>query len=306
MPDSEFPIDSPPHGFGDDERTRLLRCRPPDRALRWAASVRGVLTRLRWLRGGSSSALHALWFDDGSSAVLRRYVLPSVIEEEPDLVPHEVAALEAARRSSVRIPVVLAADETGTEADVPAVLMSRLPGRVIWAPASLEAWLRGLAVSPAMLSVTPPPRTLPPFRPYPPASWEPPTRMRDRSLWDRAIELFHSEALDSDRVLLHRDYHPGNVLWSRGQLSGVVDWQAACVGPPSVDAAWCRINLIRRFGTEVADRFIRVWEQVSGRSYHPWAEAVLLVDVLGWPHRHDAQFDELESSLARMLTTLGW
>ena len=43
----------------------------------------------------------------------------------------------------------------------------------------------------------------------------------------------------------HRDYHPGNVLWSRGQVSGVVDWTHACHGAPAVDVAHCALNLAR-------------------------------------------------------------
>jgi hypothetical protein len=55
-------FDSPPHGFGDDEETRtLLRSRPPRQALDWAgAAIGGTVTSARALRGGMSSAVHAL------------------------------------------------------------------------------------------------------------------------------------------------------------------------------------------------------------------------------------------------------
>ena len=35
-------------------------------------------------------------------------------------------------------------------------------------------------------------------------------------------------------TLLHDDYHPGNVLWSRGRLTSVVDWTGAGFGDPVV------------------------------------------------------------------------
>ena len=51
---------SPPHGFCDDEETRrLLRSRPPQRALAWVgACLGGPVTSARALRGGMSSAVH--------------------------------------------------------------------------------------------------------------------------------------------------------------------------------------------------------------------------------------------------------
>jgi aminoglycoside phosphotransferase (APT) family kinase protein len=125
-------------------------------------------------------------------------------------------------------------------------------------------------------------------------------------LWDRAVTLFHGPRLDPDQVFIHRDYHPGNVLWRCGGVSGVVDWQAASVGPRSADVFWCRSNLIGRFGLEVADRFIRIWESVSGATYHPWAEVVMLVDVIGWAHdRGNCELRDLELALARSLAELG-
>jgi Ser/Thr protein kinase RdoA (MazF antagonist) len=44
-------------------------------------------------------------------------------------------------------------------------------------------------------------------------------------------------------VFLHRDYHPGNLLWNDGSLSGIVDWAFSCRGPRGVDVAHTRWNL---------------------------------------------------------------
>jgi Ser/Thr protein kinase RdoA (MazF antagonist) len=55
-------------------------------------------------------------------------------------------------------------------------------------------------------------------------------------------------------VLVHGDFHPGNVLWRRGVVSRVVDWQAACTGPAVIDVAQCRVNLLT-IGTDAAERF---------------------------------------------------
>ena len=127
---------SPAHGFCDDEQTRrLLRARPPRQALAWAADrLGGPVVSARALRGGMSSAVHLLTVQgDGGQrrqAVLRRYVRPELSEQEPDTAGGEARALRVARRADVPTPALLAVDPAGAAAGVPAVLLSRLPGRV--------------------------------------------------------------------------------------------------------------------------------------------------------------------------------
>lgn len=307
MTDNELPL-SPPPSYRDNARSRLLRKRPSGDALRWAEQVCSArVTAIRWFRGGSSSAVHALWFDDGSRAVLRRYVRPEVIDEEPDIVDREVNALRTAAMSGVAVPAVIAADAKGTEAGVPSMLLTRVRGRVQWPSAIASTWLEALADPPAEFAAVQLPRDhgLTDFAPYAPPSWEAPAHLSDHRLWDRAVDLFHSPPHDTERVLSHRDFHPGNVLWLRGQVSGVVDWQSACVGPASVDPAWCRLILIRRYGLEAGDRYVSAWEDASGRTYHPWAEAVMLVDVIGWSPRRDRSIADFELTLAQRLAELG-
>jgi aminoglycoside phosphotransferase (APT) family kinase protein len=120
------------------------------------------------------------------------------------------------------------------------------------------------------------------------------------------VAVFHAPPMDTERVLIHRDFHPGNVLWRSGRVSGIVDWQDMSVGPASVDAAWCRLNLLAWLGRDVADRFLRTWEEISGRRFHPWAEVVLYVDVLGGRRvRPPRERLALESILAADLAELG-
>ena len=166
---------SPAHGFCDDEATRrLLRSRPPRRALAWAAGHLGSpVISARALRGGMSSAVHQLTTQDGAGqrrqAVLRRYVRPELNAEEPDIAEREARALGVAESVGVPTPVLLAVDPAGTEAGVPAVLMSRLPGRVDWWPSDTGRWLRRLAeVLPAIHTAPLPPAGLiGPFAPTP-------------------------------------------------------------------------------------------------------------------------------------------
>jgi aminoglycoside phosphotransferase (APT) family kinase protein len=279
---------SPAHGFSDDDETRrLLRSRPPEQALAWAGRYLGArATSARAMRGGMSSAVHLLTAElprgGGVQAVLRRYVRPEVNEEEPDMARREAEVLRFVEQLDVPTPRLLAVDPTGDEAGVPALLMSRLPGHVDWWPKDAGPWLRGLAeVLPRIHTspLTPRPGVIRPFAPYQQRSYEPPSWARHPRVWEEAVEIFHGPAPDEPVVLIQRDFHPGNVLWRYGKVSGVVDWQAASIGPAALDVAHCRANLLG-YSRDVAERFTALWERASGARYHPWAEVVTVIGFL--------------------------
>jgi aminoglycoside phosphotransferase (APT) family kinase protein len=54
-------------------------------------------------------------------------------------------------------------------------------------------------------------------------------------------------------VTIHRDFHPGNVLWTGADISGIVDWGNACVGPAAFDLAHLRVNLASLAGQAATD-----------------------------------------------------
>lgn len=279
---------SPPHGFADTAETRrLLRSRPPEHALSWAARQLGApIVSARALRGGMSSAVHQLTVagtdaGPGRSVVLRRYVRSELNVEEPDLAEREARALQVATGIALATPELLAVDPTGADAGVPSVLMSRLAGRVDWRPAELDRWLGRLAelLPPIHAVDLPPPGVLPAYAPYRPDSDAPPAWSSRPRVWERAVELAHDPPPDDRPVVVHRDFHPGNVLWRRGKVSGLVDWQAASVGPRSVDVGHCRVNLLR-FGLDAAEGFTRNWERLTGLTYGPWADVVAVVGFL--------------------------
>lgn len=282
------------------------RRRPPPEALDWAASVLGGrITRVRAFTGGRTSAVHQLSLrrPHGATrqAVLRRYVVAEVLDDVPDIVRRECRVLRILEPVPLRAPRLLGSD---AEAEVPMLLMERLPGRVTWRPGD-EDWLRGLAEVLTRLHAVRPGRGLADFRPYEPEAYEPPPWLNRPRLWERALEVFR-EPIDEPNVLIHRDYHPGNVLWRRGRVSGVVDWQAACLGPPSIDVGWCRLELLQRCGHVAATRFTALWRQLSGGEYHPTAEVALLVDKLGMTHAEPPPSPEIhEDLLAKALSALG-
>jgi hypothetical protein len=105
-------------------------------------------------------------------------------------------------------------------------------------------------------------------------------------------------------VLIHRDFHPGNVLWHRGQVSGVVDWQSASIGPASIDVANCRGNLLGA-GSDIAERFTRQWEHATGTACHPCADIITIIgDLDGLRHHPPRERHAIEDTLAGAVAQL--
>jgi aminoglycoside phosphotransferase (APT) family kinase protein len=278
------PEREPPYAFWDGDATRrLLGSPPPEAALRWVASAAAVTVE-RWtvMRGGTSSAMYAL--DVAGAArttlVLRCHVRPDLKDEAPSTVVREAAALRTVASIDVPTPELVAQDATGAEAGVPAVLMTRLPGRVVWDPSARARWLARLAgVLPALHGAGTDDVDLGRYANYAQTSYEPPAWATSRPVWERAVEIFHGPVLDPERCFVHRDFHPGNVLWHRGRVSGVVDWASACLGPPSVDIGHCRANLLG-YDPELAALYTRLAEGATGRPFHPWADIAALIGML--------------------------
>ncbi|MGE0227529.1 MAG: phosphotransferase family protein [Dehalococcoidia bacterium] len=264
-----------------------LRRRPQRRALEWAAAAIGDGARVlaaRRLRGGSSSAVHALTIETATGRrhrlVLRRFVRADWLEREPDLAPREAAALTLLERSDVPAPRLVALDATGAEAGVPAVLMTHLPGRVDLAPADLTAHLRALAeLLPRIHSLRGATGAVPPYRRYDEAPAVP-AGVRDPRVWRTLLARASATPPDAPSRFIHRDYHPGNVLWSRSCLTGIVDWVSASTGPSDVDAGHARWNLALLHGVRAADEFLAAWLAAVGRQTHdPYWDVVCLLDA---------------------------
>jgi aminoglycoside phosphotransferase (APT) family kinase protein len=208
--------------------------------------------------------------------VLRRFVRADWWQEEPDAPEREAISLRTV--TAVAAPRLVAVDPTGEEAGEPAVLMTRLPGRIDWEPRDLDTYLRRLAEPlPAIHAIAPDPR-LPPYDPYSLAFTEPPGWSRRPETWRRGIELHLGPQPERREVLIHRDYHPGNVLWRRGRVTGVVDWANTSRGVPEADVGHCRMNLAGRFGQATADRFLALYRALTGRDeYHPYWDVVAAI-----------------------------
>lgn len=265
-----------------------LRRRPPPQALDWLLDAvgGGRIVSVRRLVGGKSTAMHAVAVDDRRGQrqrlVLRRFVNQAWLEREPDLARKEARALRLLETSDVPAPQLVAVDEDGSASDVPSVLMTRLRGRVQFAPDDIDAWVRQLAAAlPAVHAVDASGAGLQPYRSYnDPRTLEPPAWSRQPATWARALDVLTRPPPESRACFIHRDYHPGNVLWSRGRLTGVIDWVNASWGPPQIDVGHCRLNLVQLHGLEVADRFLAAYLSLAGGDYQPYWDLVTAMEFL--------------------------
>ncbi|MEV5778346.1 aminoglycoside phosphotransferase family protein [Streptomyces antimycoticus] len=276
-------------------RTRPdLTVPPTARTLQWVCAAVGdsaEVVAVRPLTGSTTAALHAVRLRTGSGPVrelvLRRYVWAEYLASEGDPPGYETAALRLLAGSLAPAPELVAADAEAAHCDAPAVLMTRLPGRPVHAPGGmgLDRFLRGLAGPLPLIHAVPLAGEgggLRPYRPYlADRPLNPPWWARRHEVWKRAIDIHLGPIPVASRPrLVHRDYHPGNVLWTRGQVRGVVDWANASAGHPHADVGHCRENLCQ-LGVEAPDRFLSHYREASGdrTEYLPYWD---IAAAVGW------------------------
>ncbi|HEU5149727.1 MAG TPA: aminoglycoside phosphotransferase family protein [Iamia sp.] len=256
------------------------------RARGWVEAVTGrAVVRARRMPGGVSSAVHEVGLAGGGRLVLRRTIdLPGI--EPPTARAEAEREVDGLRRLAgwPLAPTLVAADLDGERCGAPAVLVTRLPGRPWVAPgAAVGAWVDGLAAAlRAVHELDPAPTGLPATRPWifgPRAapSW---TAVPEAWTWAFSVVADGLPAGGPDR-LLHRDLHPGNVLFSRRRLTGVVDWESLCRGPAELDLARSRVQVAVLAGLDAADA---LWARCAdlAPAYGPAWDALVACELSLW------------------------
>jgi aminoglycoside phosphotransferase (APT) family kinase protein len=304
-----------------DRVVQLLRRRPPAAALGWAAAAFGPGSRVVGVRPLPSSWLanHAVDVADAAGrvhrVVLRRWARPGWDDEDPDFTAaREAAVLGLLSPTPVPAPSLVAADPDAAVCDVPALLLARLPGGPPDRSADPERLVRELAAAlPPIHAVAVPEvggaRAVPAYRRfYDPATLVPPAWSARPALWRRAYEVAAGPPPDDRACFIHRDYHPGNTLWTGGRLTGVVDWTGGSWGPPSVDLGHMRLNLTWDLGVEAADRFLAAHRALGGFDHHPWWDVAAAVDCVpeqDAPGPPEPWLARMEALVAGALARLG-
>ena len=205
-------------------------------------------------------------------------------------ITEETAVLGWLEGSNIPAPRLIAS--TLDDADGgPALLMTRVPGRVFLMPRDRERWLRQMAEMLARIHQVEAPGSG--FE-----SWldlgtlTPPPDAPRPEVWREAFALMGQKHNVTPSCFIHRDYQHFNLLWSRDRLTGVVDWGGARLGPPDVDVGHCRLNLALLFSVEAAERFRELYEEASGRTVDPyWDVHALLSYGPDWKHFLPLQID---------------
>jgi aminoglycoside phosphotransferase (APT) family kinase protein len=264
--------------------------------VRDALAPDGQVTRVRPLRGGISSSVHLVHLEDTvgerHAVVVRRYG-EYWQRVDPAACAREFQLLEVLARSSFPAPRPLLLDAEGGPFGAPTVVMTRLPGRPLLAPRDLASYLRQLAHTLVELHKQPTHELE--FLPDQAAMV---TRvLGQRTETDDPLQRAIREAAvaewsriarsEARRVLVHGDYWPGNLLWVRGRLIGVVDWEQPRLGDLAKDVATCRGDLWVLFGQAAADDFLSEYERAAGVKVNDLAFWDLLISSWAVPEMEE-------------------
>jgi len=257
---------------------------------RWIEGVTGArVISVAVLPGATSSLLHAVEVEGPSgrrSLVLRRFVNEKWVKAEPDVAVREGMSLQHATRAGLPAPNLIALDPDGEQCGVPATLVARLEGSVVLEPDDRKQWLHGLAKTAARIHRVDAAGFRWKYRRYNVGiSLVVPRWSKQQEAWARAIEIVQGPPRSYSECFVHRDYHPSNVLWQNGRVSGVVDWVNGCRGPAGIDVAWCRHNLANLHGVSVADDFLTAYVAEAGSEfqYDPYWDLMSVVELLPGP-----------------------
>lgn len=241
-----------------------------ERQLSAGERVEGVTA----LRGGWTSQMRRLDLHGPGgrrSLVLRSFVKPFFVRHAEGLLSREAAVLSLLGETDVPAAALVAVDATARHCDRPSLLMSLLPGTVRVddrGAGERAALLAGqlARVHRVRVSARTRPRA---YQPWTSAERVcPPGDSRRPELWRRAVDVIRREPPAYRGCFLHRDFHPGNVLFPEDgaglRIGGVVDWVETSWGPDDLDVAHCATALALLHGADAGMRFADLYAAAGG------------------------------------------
>lgn len=284
-----------------DWRDGGFRQRPPSvDTLAWVAESIGRGSRVvghRRMTGGVSSAVHRVTVEQHgvrTFVVLRQYPGGLGLQES---LEREITNLEVVAGSGLPVPSVLAADLAGASTGgTPSLLMTRLPGHVDLSPAEPRSWMTRIAeVGVALHSLDLPAQT---FRPWtdswiaPRGAFRVPAGAQQPAVWKAAFDVMAAPPPKDTAVFLHGDFLPVNMLWSRGRLTGLTDWNSIHRGSRAIDVGHFRRYVAALHSSEWAEQLRRLYESIAGVTLDPWWDLYALL------HYDDSQVKWIRGQVA--------
>lgn len=270
---------------GDWRDNGFRQRRPSEETLAWVAASMGRGSRIvgyRRLTGGFCSAVNRVTVERRgvrTFVVLRQY--PAGFGEEASL-EEEIANLGVVAGSGLPVPRILATDVAGVSTGgAPSLLMTRLPGHVHLNPQDPRSWMAGIAEIAALLHSLDLPA--PTFRPWR-DSWiapldelQAPVDAQNPALWKAAFRVIAEPPPKDTAVFLHCDFLPVNMLWSRGKITGLTDWNGIYRGPRAYDVGHCRRYLAALYSPEWSEQLWSLYESIAGATLDPWWDLYALL-----------------------------
>lgn len=196
------------------------------------------------------------------SLVLRSFVSEFYRRHAEGLLTREADILTLLGRTAIPAASLVAVDATGSRCADPSLLMTLLPGRICLDDPGIAARLATQLVAIHQVEVDESTRP----RDY--QAWTSADRVRlpedAGKTWTAAVDVIRADPPSYDPVFLHRDFHPGNVLFDDGRISGIVDWVETSWGPADLDVAHCSTALALLHGSEAGLAFPAAYVAAGG------------------------------------------
>lgn len=284
------------------------------------------IVKVERLRGGWTSEMRRIDLDGPAgprSLVLRSFVDSFYRRHADGLLRREADVLRLLAATGVPAAELVAVDPTGAHCEDPSLLMTMLPGSLRLDDDGTDQRLDLLARQLAAIH-----RIEVTVRPRDYQAWTSPERVRlpaatgRPDVWQAAVDGIRREPPAYQGCFLHRDFHPGNVLYTDAGISGVVDWVETSWGPADLDVAHCSTALALLHGPRVGLAFAGRYAAEGGRTLSEPDDHLYwrLLDALGYapdaekvavPWRELGRTDltpavlqqRLESYLESLLTT---
>ncbi|MBV1935936.1 aminoglycoside phosphotransferase family protein [Streptomyces sp. BV286] len=227
------------------------------------------------LHGGITAEMRRLTIavrDGGTrDLVLRSFVDPFSVEHAKDWLNREADALTLLAETGVPAPRLVAVDPTAAHCAYPSLLMTHLTGRTLLDDAGVEARVPLLARQLVAIHAVRPAERPREYAALTTADTVVVPKGADAALWAAAIDVIRKPAPPYEGRFLHRDFHPGNVLFdvptecpAGARVTGVVDWATTSWGPADLDVAHCSTNLALLHGPAWGLRFAEAYEEAGG------------------------------------------
>ncbi|MFD5192299.1 phosphotransferase family protein [Streptomyces sp. NPDC058357] len=233
------------------------------------------IVRTEALQGGITAEMRRLTIGtrDGGTRhlVLRSFVDPFYVKHAEDGLNREADALTLLAGTGVPAPGLVAFDPTAAHCEYPSLLMTHLAGRTVLDDEGLETRLPLLARQLVAIHALRPAERPREYVALTTADTVVVPKGADAAAWAAAIDVIRKPAPPYEGRFLHRDFHPGNVLFdvpspspAGPRITGVVDWAAASWGPADLDVAHFSTNLALLHGPAWGLRFAEAYEEAGG------------------------------------------